>query len=150
MAWTSGPVVEFWFLHTVVVVSISSGGDHVMHCWWHLIRSKQLFSEPYVACRCVPDFLVMVISNWYINSSIYTYIYIYIYIYICIYIYVSVCMRKWEYVHLNIRIDECHLVIRCIFFFLNKAKYIFEKKNYSFPLDINSLLYEICLWPKSS
>ena len=62
VAWTSGPVVEFRLLHTVVVGSISSGGDHGVHCW-DLIRSKQLFSAPYVMCRCVPDFLVMVISN---------------------------------------------------------------------------------------
>ena len=30
--WTGGPVVEFWLLHSVVVGSISSGGDHSMHC----------------------------------------------------------------------------------------------------------------------
>ena len=64
-AWTDGPVVEFQFLHTVVVGSISSGGDHGIHCWWDLIRSKQLFSAPYVTCSCLPDFLVMVII-WYI------------------------------------------------------------------------------------
>ena len=49
--------------HTEVVGSISSGGDHGLHCWWDLIRSKQLFRALYVACRCVPDFLVMVISH---------------------------------------------------------------------------------------
>ena len=49
--------------------------DHGVHRWWNLIRSKQLFSAPYVACRCLPDFFVMVISN-----IIYIYIYIYIYI----------------------------------------------------------------------
>ena len=63
VAWTGGPVVEFRLLHTVVVGSISSGGDHGVPCWWDLIRSKQLFSAPYVARRCLPDFLAMVISN---------------------------------------------------------------------------------------
>ena len=72
VAWTGGSVIEFQLLHTVVVGSISNGGDHSVHCWWDLIRSKQLFSVPYVICRCLPDFLVMVIL---------TYIYIYIYIY---------------------------------------------------------------------
>ena len=48
-------MVAFLLLHTVVVGSISSGGD--------LIRSKQLFSALYITCRCVPDFLVMAISN---------------------------------------------------------------------------------------
>ena len=73
VTWTGGPVVEFWLLHTVDVGSISSGGDHGVHCCWDLIRSKQQFSAPYVACRCLPDFLIMVIL-------IYIYIYIYIYI----------------------------------------------------------------------
>ena len=63
VAWTSCPVVEFCLLHTVVVGSISSGGDHGVHCRWDLIRSKQVFSAPYVTCRCAPDFIVMVISN---------------------------------------------------------------------------------------
>ena len=62
---TTGPpvhitVVEFR-LHSVIVGLISSGGDHGMHCWWDLKRSKQLFSVPYVACRCLPNFLVIVI-----------------------------------------------------------------------------------------
>ena len=52
-----------WLLHTVVVGSISSGRGHGVHCWWDPIRSKQLFSAPYVACRCLPDFLVMVIQR---------------------------------------------------------------------------------------
>ena len=30
--WTGGPVVEFRLLHSVVVGSISSGGDHGVHC----------------------------------------------------------------------------------------------------------------------
>ena len=63
MAWTVGAVVEFRLPHTVVVGSISCGGDHGVHCWWDLIRSKQLFSAPYVARRCLLDFLVWVISN---------------------------------------------------------------------------------------
>ena len=63
VAWTGGPVVEFRLLHTVVVGSISSGGDHGVQCWWDGIRSKQLFSAPYVTYRCVPNFLVVVISN---------------------------------------------------------------------------------------
>ena len=36
---------------SVVAGSISSGGDHGIHCWWDLIRSKQLSSVPvYRAC----------------------------------------------------------------------------------------------------
>ena len=60
--WTGGPVVEFRLLHSVVIGLISSGGDHGMHCWWDLIRLKQLFSVPYVTCRCLPNFLVMLIQ----------------------------------------------------------------------------------------
>ena len=30
--------------------------SHCMHCWWDLIRSKQLFSVPYVAWKSVLDF----------------------------------------------------------------------------------------------
>ena len=49
-------------------------------CWfdlqWWRSRSKQLFSAPYVTCRCVPEFLVMVISNL-----------IYQFLYVCIYLY---------------------------------------------------------------
>ena len=45
--------------------------SHGMHCCWDPMRSKQLFSVPYVPCRCLKDFLVMIIQ-----------IYIYIYIYI--------------------------------------------------------------------
>ena len=30
----------------VVASSISSGGDYGIHCWWDLIRSKQLSSVP--------------------------------------------------------------------------------------------------------
>ena len=85
MAWTSGLVVEFRLLHTVVVGWISSGGDHGVHCWWDLIRSKQLFSAPYFTCRCVPDFLVMVIFNF---------IYIYIYVYVCVRVCVCVCAYR--------------------------------------------------------
>ena len=33
-------------LQTVVTGSISSGGDYGIHCWWDLIRSKQLSSVP--------------------------------------------------------------------------------------------------------
>ena len=40
VAWTSGRVVAFQLLHTVVVGSISSDGDYRVHCWWDLIRSK--------------------------------------------------------------------------------------------------------------
>ena len=32
VGWTGGPVVEFRLLHTVVVSSISSGGDNGVHC----------------------------------------------------------------------------------------------------------------------
>ena len=40
--------VDWWLcgrvsaLHSVVAGSISSRGDHGIHCWWDLIRSKQL------------------------------------------------------------------------------------------------------------
>ena len=51
VAWSGEPVIEFRLLHSVVVGSISSGGYHGVHCWWDLIRSKSLFSVPYVACR---------------------------------------------------------------------------------------------------
>ena len=44
VAWTGGLMVEFRLLHAVVVGSISSGGDQSVHCWWDLIRSKQLSS----------------------------------------------------------------------------------------------------------
>ena len=33
-------------LQSVVAGSISSGGDYGIHCWWGLIRSKQLSSVP--------------------------------------------------------------------------------------------------------
>ena len=81
VASTHGPVVEFRLLHTVVVGSISSGGDHGVHCWWDLIRSKQLFSPPYVACRCLLDFLVIVISYiiyQFLHSKLYSYIYVFL------------------------------------------------------------------------
>ena len=44
---------------------------------WDLIRSKQLFNALYVACRCLPDFLVMVISYiiyQFFHSKLYNYI----------------------------------------------------------------------------
>ena len=40
--WADGSVMEF--LHSVVASLISSGGDHSIHCWRDLIRSKQLSS----------------------------------------------------------------------------------------------------------
>ena len=94
VAWAGGPVVEFRFLHTVLAGSISSGEDHGVPCWWDLIRSKQLFSAPYVACRCLPDFLVMVISNiiyQFLHSKI-TYIYIHIYMY-------ELSFNVWSYIN---------------------------------------------------
>ena len=39
--WLSGRVSA---LHSVVTGSISSGGNHGIHCWWDLIRPKQLSS----------------------------------------------------------------------------------------------------------
>ena len=49
---TGGPLVEFRLQHTVVVGSISSGGDHGVHCRCDIIRSKQLFGAPHVGvCR---------------------------------------------------------------------------------------------------
>ena len=65
-------MVKFRLLHTVVVGSRSRGA-----LLMRPKRSKQLFSAPYVTCRCVADFLVIVIPNL-------IYIYIYIYIYICV------------------------------------------------------------------
>ena len=47
-------------LQSVVAGWISSGGDHGIHCWWDLIRSKQLSSVS--VRRCSPDFLAMVIQ----------------------------------------------------------------------------------------
>ena len=61
VTWTGGLVVEFRLLLTVVVGSISSGGDYGVHCWWDPIRSKQLFSVLYVARKCFLDFLDMII-----------------------------------------------------------------------------------------
>ena len=59
--WTGGPVTEFRLLPPVVVGSISNDGDYGVHCCWNPIRSKQLFNVPYVACRCLLDFLVIYI-----------------------------------------------------------------------------------------
>ena len=39
-------------LQSVVAGSISSGGDYAIHCWWDLIRSKQLSSVP-ICCAQV-------------------------------------------------------------------------------------------------
>ena len=39
--WLSGRVLA---LHSVVAGLISSGGDHGIHCWWDLVRSKRLSS----------------------------------------------------------------------------------------------------------
>ena len=61
VTWTGGPVVEFRFLPNVVVGSFSSGGDYGVHCWWDPIRSKQVFSVPYLERKCWPDFQVMII-----------------------------------------------------------------------------------------
>ena len=66
-------------LHSVVAGSISGDGDHGMHCWWHPVRSKQLFSVPYVACEFLPNFLVMVIQLIYNTIYLFKSIYIYIY-----------------------------------------------------------------------
>ena len=44
--------IDWWFscrvsaLQSLVVGSKSSYGDHGIHCWWDLIRSKQLSSGP--------------------------------------------------------------------------------------------------------
>ena len=85
------PVAQFRLLHTVVVGSISSGGDHGVHCWLDPVRSKQLFSVLYVACRCLPGFCS------HENSNIYIYIYIYIYTHTN----VCVCMCKCVYIFLQ-------------------------------------------------
>ena len=49
-------------LQSVVAGLISCDGDHGIHCWWDLIRSKQPFSVSYVMCKYSCDFLVMVIQ----------------------------------------------------------------------------------------
>ena len=56
--WSSGRVSAS---ATVAVGSISSVGDYGVHCWWESIRSKQLYSVPYVSCRCLPDFIIIII-----------------------------------------------------------------------------------------
>ena len=61
MVFLAGSKAKIQHVHSGVAGSISSGGDHSMHCWLDPIRSKQLFSVPYVACRCLLDYLVMVI-----------------------------------------------------------------------------------------
>ena len=81
-----------------------------------LIRSKQLFSVPYVSCRCVPDFLVMVISN-----LIYIYIYIYIHVHMCVWIYICTYLLVYSplikfhkmlmiYIYIYIYIYEGHSI----------------------------------------
>ena len=45
--------------HSVVTRSISTEGDHRVNYWWHRILSKQMPVVPYVARKCLPDFLVM-------------------------------------------------------------------------------------------
>ena len=61
VVWICGPLVEVQFLHSEATGSISSDGDYGMHCWWDPMRSKKLFSVPYVRCGCLLDFLVMLI-----------------------------------------------------------------------------------------
>ena len=52
VTWTGGPVAAFRLLHSVVVGSISSGGDYGLHCWLDPIRSKELFRVSHVGvCR---------------------------------------------------------------------------------------------------
>ena len=51
--WLSGRVLA---LHSVVTGLSSSGGDHGVHCWWDLIRSKQLSSIS--VCHSKFDFLL--------------------------------------------------------------------------------------------
>ena len=82
--WPSGRVSA-----PVVVGSISSGGDHDVYCWWDLIRSKQLFSAPYVTWKCLPDFLVMVIL-WYIYTKYYRR---------RVFLYTEIVFKWWELLH---------------------------------------------------
>ena len=49
-------------LRSVVTGSISSGADHGIHCWWDLIRSKQLFSGFVCHEKCLPEFQIMAIQ----------------------------------------------------------------------------------------
>ena len=45
---------------SVVVGSISIGGDYSVHCWCDPMGSRPLFSVPCVVRGCLPDFLVMI------------------------------------------------------------------------------------------
>ena len=54
---------------TDVISSIPSGVDHSIHCWWDLIKSKQLCTDPVCHFQCLLDFLVMVIQFIVYNSS---------------------------------------------------------------------------------
>ena len=50
VAWPSGRVLA---LHAVVACSISSGGDHGIHCWWDQIRSKQQYKYVKSSGHCL-------------------------------------------------------------------------------------------------
>ena len=57
--WLSG---RFSALHFVVAGSISCGGDHGIHCWWDLLRLKQVSSVSICYMHYLPDFLIIVIQ----------------------------------------------------------------------------------------
>ena len=42
--WSGGSVIEFQLCILWLLVRSPVGGDHSIHCWWDLIRSKQLSS----------------------------------------------------------------------------------------------------------
>ena len=95
----------------MVVGSISSGGDHDVHCWWDPIRSKQLFSVPYVTCRCLPGFLVMIIYKIYMllenNISLFN---------------EECCQIKMSLIYFSISLRRDRLVL-CIFIRCGRAMF---------------------------
>ena len=121
MIWTDDPVVEFRLLHSVAVGSISCGGEYPMYCWWDPIWSKQLFSVPYVICRCLPGFLVMIIQ---------IYIYIYVYIYTRIYTHNCRHIRGHKYIVsvfavniLRLYCKKINFIDRILFSYLTNTRY---------------------------
>ena len=86
-------------LHSMVAGSISSGEDHGIHCWWDLIRSKQLSSVS--VCR------TQVFARFSDHGNSFASIYIFFYlsitahfsffiIYIYIYIYILICLVEYR------------------------------------------------------
>ena len=61
---------RFSALPSVVTCSISSRRDHSIHCWWYIVRSKQLSCVSICRTQGLPDFLAMVIQITIYNSFI--------------------------------------------------------------------------------